>query len=67
MVRVGGLTAKYYKETRGLKVAGGQFVKQGTLLTRCGDKWKAGINVIGKTHLNAGCAGRVYFTKKRNR
>ena len=65
MVRVGGLTTKYYKETRGIKVAGGQKVKCGTMLTREGDKWKPGINVTGRTHLTAGCDGEVYFTKKR--
>jgi len=65
MVRVGGLTKKYYKETRGIKVAGGQTVKGGTILTRQGDKWKPGLNVTGRIHLAAACAGKVYFTKKR--
>lgn len=65
MSKVGGLTSKFYKETRGLKVSGGQVVKAGTLLTRNGDKWKQGINVIGRMHLTAVCAGEVYFTKKR--
>ncbi|VAX37846.1 hypothetical protein MNBD_UNCLBAC01-1670 [hydrothermal vent metagenome] len=66
MVRVGGLTTKYYKETRGVKVSGGSKVKSGTVLTRQGDKWQPGINVIGRTHLTAACAGEVYFTKKKN-
>jgi len=66
MVRVGGLTAKYYKETRGMKVSGGSKVKAGTMLTREGDKWQPGLNVIGRTHLTAGCDGEVYFTKKRS-
>ena len=65
MVRVGGLTSKYYKETRGIKVAGGQKVKAGTLLTRQGDKWQPGINVAGKMHLTALCDGEVYFTRKK--
>lgn len=65
--RVGGLTSKYYKETRGVKVSGGQTVKSGTVLTRQGNKWKPGLNVIGQMHLTAGCDGEVYFTKKKNR
>jgi ribosomal protein L27 len=64
--RVGGLTSKYYKETRGIKVSGGQTVRSGTVLTRQGDKWRAGINVIGRTHLTAACDGQIYFTKKKN-
>lgn len=66
MSRVGGLTKRYYKETRGVKVSGGQKVKCGTVLTREGDKWNPGINVGGKTHLTASCDGEVYFTKKKN-
>ncbi|MCK5013871.1 MAG: 50S ribosomal protein L27 [Candidatus Omnitrophica bacterium] len=65
MVRVGGLTTKYYKETRGVKVSGGQKVKCGTMLTRQGDRWKPGLNVTGRTHLTAGCDGEVYFTRKK--
>jgi len=65
MVRVGGLTKKYYKETRGVKVSGGQQVKCGTMLTREGDRWKPGLNVTGRIHLAAGCDGEVYFTKKK--
>ena len=63
--RVGGLTHKYYKETRGIKVSGGQFVKAGTILTRQGHKWQPGLNVIGKTHLTAACDGEIYFRKKK--
>ena len=66
MTKVGGLTHKYYKETRGIKVSGGQTVKAGTLLTREGHKWNAGINVTGLTHLTAVVEGEVYFTKKKN-
>jgi len=65
MVRVGGLTKKYYKETKGVKVSGGQTVKCGTMLTRDGDRWKPGINVTGRMHLTAACDGEVYFTKKK--
>ena len=65
MVRVGGTTTKYYKETRGIKVSGGQKVKSGTMLTRDGDKWKPGLNVTGRMHLTAACDGEVYFTKKK--
>ena len=65
MVRVGGLTSKYYKETRGMKVSGGQVVKAGTLLTRQGEKWKPGLNVNGYMHLVANCDGEVYFTRRK--
>ena len=65
MVRVGGLTKKYYKETKGVKVSGGQTVKCGAMLTRKGDRWKPGINVTGRMHLTAACDGEVYFTKKK--
>ena len=67
MVRVGGLTSKYYKETKGIKVSGGQKVKAGTILTREGHKWQAGLNVKGRMHLNALCEGEVYFTRKRGK
>lgn len=65
MARKGGITSKFYRETRGMKVSGGQFVKAGTMITREGDKWKAGQNVVGRMHLTAVCDGEVYFTKKR--
>ena len=63
--RVGGITSKFYRETRGIKVAGGQVVKAGTVLTRQGNRWHPGINVIGRTHLTAACDGKVYFTHKK--
>lgn len=66
MAKVGGTTTKFYKETRGLKVSGGQTVKAGSILTRQGDKWKPGINVIGAAHLTARCDGEIYFTRKKN-
>lgn len=65
MSKVGGLSTKYYKETRGVKVTGGQRIKSGTVLTREGDKWKPGANVIGRTLLTAACDGEVYFTRKK--
>ena len=65
MARRGGLSSKFYRETRGIKVAGGQVVKSGTVITREGDKWKPGLNVTGRTLLTAACDGQVYFTKKR--
>ncbi len=67
MSKVGGLTTKFYRETRGVKVSGGQFVKAGAVLTRQGYKWKPGINVIGDMHLNASCDGIVYFSRKKNK
>ena len=67
MTKVGGLTNKYYKETKGLKISGGQSVKSGTMLTREGHKWQPGLFVNGKKmHLTAACDGEVYFTKKKN-
>ena len=64
--RVGGLTHKYYKETKGVKVSGGQFVKAGTMLTREGHRWRAGLNVIGRNHLTAVVDGEFYFTRKKS-
>ena len=65
MTKVGGTTKRFYKETRGVKVSGGQKVKAGTVLTRMGHRWKPGHNIIGLTKLTAACDGTVYFTKKR--
>ncbi len=62
--RVGGITSKYYCETRGVKVSGGQKVKSGTILTRQGQIWKPGINVNGRSSLTAAVDGEVYFTRK---
>ena len=67
MSKVGGTTTKYYVETQGLKVSGGQTVKAGSVLTRQGDRWKPGVNVIGDMHLTAKCDGEIYFTRKKNR
>lgn len=64
--RVGGITSKFYWETGGVKVSGGQKVKSGTVLTRKGNQWKAGLNVIGRDSLTAAVDGEVYFTRKKN-
>jgi len=64
--RVGGISSKFYAETAGIKVSGGQRVKSGTILTREGNRWKAGINVIGRSSLTAAVEGEVYFTRKKN-
>ena len=65
MARRGGMSHINYRETKGLKKSGGQLVKAGAILTRQGEKWKAGINVRGKSTLCADCDGEVYFTKRR--
>lgn len=65
--RVGGISSKFYCETTGIKVSGGQKVKAGTVLTRKGDQWRPGINVIGRSSLTAAIEGEVYFTRKKNR
>lgn len=65
--RVGGLSHKIYSETRGIKVSNGQPVKSGTVLTRQGDRWKPGLNVLGMMKLTAACEGNIYFTKKRGK
>ena len=64
--RVGGISSKYYCETAGIKVSGGQKVKSGTILTRQGNQWKCGLNVIGRSSLTAACDGEVYFTRRKN-
>lgn len=66
MARKGGISSKFYRETAGVKVSGGQIVKAGAMLTRQGDRWKPGLNVIGRMNLTAALAGEVYFTHKRN-
>ena len=63
--KVGGLSHKFYRETLGIKVSGGQTVKSGAMLTREGDRWKPGLNVLGRMHLSARCDGVIYFTRKR--
>lgn len=65
MSKRGKTTHKYYKETKGMKVSGGEIVKNGTILTREANKWKAGKNVGGMGTLYALCSGKVYFTRRR--
>lgn len=67
MAKVGGKTNKFYKETQGLKVSGGQNVKAGSVLTRQGHRWKPGVNIVGDMNLTARHDGEVYFTRKKNR
>jgi len=55
MARKGGIQSKFYRETRGMKVSGGETVKAGTLLTREGHHWKPGLHVTGLTSLTAAC------------
>ncbi|PIQ89161.1 MAG: hypothetical protein COV72_04550 [Candidatus Omnitrophica bacterium CG11_big_fil_rev_8_21_14_0_20_42_13] len=64
MAQKGGLSHIHYKETKGLKVNAGSFVTKGTILTRQGNKWKAGLNVSGRNIIHAGEDGTIYFTKK---
>ena len=64
--RVGGISSKFYVETAGIKVSGGQMVKSGTILTREGNRWQAGLNVNGRSSLTASIEGEVYFTRKKN-
>jgi ribosomal protein L27 len=64
--RVGGISSKFYRETAGIKVSGGQKVKSGTILTRQGNQWKRGLNVIGRSSLTAARDGEVYFTRRKN-
>jgi ribosomal protein L27 len=65
MTKVGRTTKRFYRETQGIKVTGGQTVPAGTMLTRRGDRWRPGLNVIGQMHLTAACEGEVYFTRKK--
>lgn len=65
MAQRGGLSHIHYKETKGLKVNAGKTVSKGTILTRQGNKWKAGLNVAGRATLYADIDGKVYFTKKK--
>lgn len=57
--------SKQYIDTKGIKVGAGQLVRTGTILTRQGNKWKAGINVGDSGTLYALCEGKVYFTRQK--
>jgi ribosomal protein L27 len=61
----GHLKSKHYLDTKGIKVGAGESIKTGTILTRQGNKWKAGINVGDSGTLFALCNGKVYFTKRK--
>ena len=61
----GHLRSKHYVDTKGLKVGAGELVKTGKILTRQGNKWKAGKNVGDSGTLYALCEGNVYFTKRK--
>lgn len=61
----GHLKSKHYLDTKGLKVSAGQLVKSGTILTRQGNRWKAGNNVGDSGTLFALRTGRVYFTRRK--
>ena len=65
MARRGGLSHINYREKKGIKVTEGQFVKKGTVLTREGDKWKAGINTCGAATVYALRDGIVYFKRRK--
>ena len=57
--------SKHYLDTKGIKVGSGELVNTGKILTRQGNKWKAGKNVGDSGTLFALCEGKVYFTKRR--
>lgn len=63
----GHLRSKHYIDKKGIKVGAGQKVRTGTILTREGNKWKAGKNVGDSGTLYARCEGVIYFTKKKGR
>lgn len=58
--------SKQYIDTKGIKVGAGELVMTGTILTRQGNKWKAGNNVGDSGTLYALCEGRVYFTRRKS-
>lgn len=53
------------KKDKGIKVCAGQLVKNGEILARGLDIYKAGKNVRGWDTLYALCSGRVGFLKKK--
>lgn len=57
--------SKHYLDTKGIKVGAGELVRIATILTRQGNKWKAGKNVGDSGTLYALCEGKVYFTKRK--
>jgi ribosomal protein L27 len=53
------------KKDKAVKVSQGQSVNAGQILARGMSAYKAGINVKGKSTLQALCKGKVYFTHKK--
>ncbi len=53
------------KKDKMIKVGGGELVQTGQILSRGINTYRAGANVKGIATLQALCAGRVYFTKKK--
>lgn len=60
---IGGFSTP--KKDKALKSSGGKLVKNGEILVRGIDTYKAGVNVRGLGTLFASCAGKVYFTRKK--
>lgn len=60
---IGGFSTP--KKDEALKISGGQKVKQGQILVRNVNTYKAGINVKGLGTMYAACDGEAYFTRKR--
>jgi len=53
------------KKDKMMKVSGGQLVKTGQILARNISVYKAGVNVEGKSVLQALVPGTVYFSRKK--
>ncbi|MFH1441151.1 MAG: 50S ribosomal protein L27 [Candidatus Omnitrophota bacterium] len=60
---IGGFSTP--KKDEALKISGGQKVKQGQILVRNVNTYKAGVNAKGLGTMYAACSGEVYFSKKR--
>ncbi|MFH1641209.1 MAG: 50S ribosomal protein L27 [Candidatus Omnitrophota bacterium] len=60
---VGGFSTP--KKDKAVKVASGESVTTGTILSRGISAYKAGSNVKGLSTLYALCDGKVYFTKRK--
>jgi ribosomal protein L27 len=63
----GGRKSRHYVDTKGVKVSEGEFVKAGTILTREGNRWKAGLNVGDSGTLFALSSGRIYFKRRKGK
>lgn len=53
------------KKDKAMKVASGESVLTGKILSRGISTYKAGVNVRGISTLHALCSGKVYFSKKK--